>query len=232
MDNLDQIKLPRAEPMTSRIYDALRELIVTMALRPGEAMSEARFAERLGVSRTPVREVFRRLADEGFLRIVPQVGTFVAPIQLQVVYDSQFIRETLEDRTVRLAAERITKADEAALAENLERQSRAVDAADFRAFFTADEAFHAELIRISGRPAVWRVIKEVKAQLDRVRYLSLESEEWLKRIFGQHRVIAEHVIAHQPDRAEDAMRNHLRNIFAAIEWIAANNKEFFEKAAD
>src|SRR5580693_7955285 len=92
----------------ARLYADLHADIITGRMRPGESLSETRVAEQYGISRTPVREVFRRLTEEGFLRVVPQVGTYVAPINLAAVTDSQFIRETLERRAVCLTAERAT----------------------------------------------------------------------------------------------------------------------------
>ena len=231
---------PFATPVTDRpgprqhgVYDALRAEVMSGAMRPGEGISETRVAARFGVSRTPVREAFRRLADEGFLRIVPQVGTFVAPIQLSAVSDSQFIRETLECRTVRLAAERAEAADVAALSSLMDRQ-RAAMAPDRHGdvhgdFFALDEAMHAELTRIAGRPAVWDLLVAVKAQLDRVRVLSLHGEGWAAMILRQHEDIVDRIAAHDAPGAEDAMREHLRTVFAAVEAIAQSNSHFFEK---
>ena len=87
----------------SRLYERLRNDILCGRLRPGEALSESRLAEQHGISRTPVREVIQRLVKENLLAIVPQVGTFIAPIKLSAVTSSQFIREALECRAVRFA---------------------------------------------------------------------------------------------------------------------------------
>ncbi len=225
--------LPTAAPISRGsslpdVYDALRHAILTGLLRPGEAMSETKTAVQFGVSRTPIRDAFHRLSDEGFLRVVPQVGTYVAPIQLEAVADSQFIRETLECRTIRLAAERLDASQGRALDQHLITQERAVAANDAETFFAADEAMHAELTSIAGRRAVWNLILDVKAQLDRVRRLSLQSADWLAMIFTQHQAIIDRVRAQDADGAEAAMRAHLRTVFDAIERIAATNKEFFE----
>ncbi|MCW2241013.1 GntR family transcriptional regulator [Azospirillum canadense] len=219
----------RPGPRQHGVYDALRAAVLSGDMRPGEGISETRVAARFGVSRTPVREAFRRLADEGLLRIVPQVGTFVAPIQLSAVADSQFIRETLECRTVRLAAERAGEADVAALAGLMDRQRAAMASARHDDFFALDEALHAELIRIAGRPAVWDLLVTVKAQLDRVRVLSLHSEGWATMILTQHERIVDRVAARDVAGAEDAMREHLRTVFAAVDDIAQANSHFFEK---
>nr|WP_305123331.1 GntR family transcriptional regulator [Roseomonas sp. GC11] len=223
------VELEGREPIARELYAALRQRIVTGELPPGTAIAEAPLAEQLGVSRTPVREVFRRLADEGLLAVKPQIGSFVAPIQLDAVHDSQFVRETLECRTVRLAADHVTPADAAALAAHLERQRPAVREGRARDFFAADEQFHAELIRMAGRPAIWRVIQDVKTQLDRVRYLSTESQSWLEMIFAEHERIVACVTAGDADGAEAVMRQHLRTVFAAIERLRETRPEFFAR---
>ncbi|MBM6592882.1 GntR family transcriptional regulator [Microvirga pudoricolor] len=215
-------------PVADQLYRMLREEILTAQLLPGVAISEVRLAERVGASRTPVREVFRRLADEGLLNVVPQVGTFVAPIDLDAVYDSQFIRETLECRTVALATERATEAQRRALKDLLQRQQKAIRNEDRQVFFDLDDAFHTSLATLAGHASVWTLIQGVKTQLDRVRRLSLESEDWLRMIFGQHELILERVCAADPTGAEAAMRDHLQSVFGAIESITRSRPNVFK----
>jgi GntR family transcriptional regulator, rspAB operon transcriptional repressor len=212
---------------TDQIYRALRGDILNAALRPGEAISEARMALQFGVSRTPVRESFKRLVEDGFLVVVPQVGTFVAPIDLAAVHDSQFVRETLECRTVALAAQKIDAEGKASLDRLIRQQEQLRAAGDRAGFFRSDDAFHAELSRLAGHPSVWSLIEGVKAQLDRVRCLSLETSGWSDMIIGEHRDIAEAVGAGDEARAESTMRAHLRTVFDAIEAIAREHVEAF-----
>ena len=216
-----------ARQSTDQIYRALRGDILNAALRPGEAISEARMALQFGVSRTPVRESFKRLVEDGFLVAVPQVGTFVAPIDLAAVYDSQFVRETLECRTVALAAKNIDAEGKASLDELIRQQEHLLAAGDRAGFFRSDEAFHAELSRLSGHPSVWSLIESVKAQLDRVRCLSLETSGWSDMILREHREIAAAVASGDEVKAERTMRAHLRTVFDAIEAIARDHVEAF-----
>jgi DNA-binding GntR family transcriptional regulator len=192
-------------------------------------LSETRIAEQHGISRTPVREVFQKLAKEGLLRIVPQIGTFVAPINLASVNASQFIREALECRAVRDAASRASRQQVAALKEQIEVQAKAIRTGDHVAFFGLDETMHRLVLETSGHRGVWNLIASVKAQLDRVRYLSLEDQAWLTMIFRQHREIVAAIAARNPARAESAMQEHLRTAFAAVERIASSHAEFFEE---
>lgn len=216
-----------ARQSTDQIYRALRGDILNAVLRPGESISEARMALQFGVSRTPVRESFKRLVEDDFLVVVPQVGTFVAPIDLAAVYDSQFVRETLECRTVALAAKNIDADGKAKLDELIRQQEQLLAAGDRAGFFRSDEAFHAELSRLSGHPSVWSLIESVKAQLDRVRCLSLETSGWSDMILREHREIAAAVASGDEVKAERTMRAHLRTVFDAIEAIARDHVEAF-----
>ena len=175
-----------------------------------------------------MREVFQNLAKQGLLRIVPQIGTFIAPINLASVSASQFIREALECRAVRDAAGHASRAQVAALKEQIAAQAKAIRAGDHIAFFTLDETMHRLILEVSGHADVWDLIASVKAQLDRVRYLSLEDQAWLTMIYRQHRDIVAAIGAHDSVRAEGTMQQHLRTVFAAIERIASAHAEFFE----
>jgi DNA-binding GntR family transcriptional regulator len=212
-----------------RLYEQLRKDILSGRLRPGETLSETSLADRHRISRTPVREVIQRLAKENLLVIVPQVGTFVSPIRLSAVTSSQFIREALECRAVRFATERATKPQVEALRQQIVRQERAIENVDHVAFFALDEQMHSLILSIAGHPHAWDLIASVKAQLDRVRYLSLEDNRWLRMIFRQHREIISAIRSKDPRGAEQAMQDHLRTVFDAIARIAQQHAQFFEQ---
>ena len=215
-------------PTSQQVYEDLHGQIVRGELRPGAALSETKVAESYGLSRTPVREVFWRLGEDGFLRVIPQVGTFVAPINIPAVYDSQFVRETLECRAIVDAAAKATDVTVGILSAQLEDQDAALTKRDFQRFFALDEAMHRTLMMIADRPFVWQVITGAKAQLDRVRFLSLEEGEWPGMIMQQHREIVDCVAAHDAAGAQRVMTAHLRTAFAAIGRIAAAHPDFFE----
>jgi DNA-binding GntR family transcriptional regulator len=217
----------RGQALVPFLYRDLRERIVSVALAPGEGLSETRVADGYGVSRTPVREAFKRLAEDGFLDVVPQVGTFVARIDLRLVRDSHFVRETLECRIVELASRRIDEPGRARLRDNIAQQRRALAEHDAAAFFRSDEAMHEALAEIAGHAGAWQVIHSAKAQLDRVRRLSLASVTRSRLRMAEHRAIADCVVAGDAAGGVAAMRVHLATIFDAIANIAAENEHFF-----
>jgi DNA-binding GntR family transcriptional regulator len=218
----------RGRLVAPQIYFDLRERIVSVSLVPGELLSEVRIAQDYGVSRTPVREAFKRLEEEGLLEVVPKVGSFVARIDLDAVRDSQFIRETLECRIVELAAARIRPAQRAQLVAVLARQNAAIEVNDSAAFFRADESMHELLAKIAGHARTWVVIHEAKAQLDRLRRLALIDPERQRKRLVEHSAIVERVCAGDGAGATAAMREHLRAILRAIDGVAKINEHYFD----
>ena len=220
-----------APTTSSDVFEHLRALIIRGELLPGRRLSENEIARSLGMSRTPVREAFIRLRQEGLIQVYPQSGTVVSPISLGEVEDCQFLRETLECRTVALAAERCSAQDAAALRRLIDQQLECRTPGREAEFVAADDEMHRKLVEISGRNAVWRVVRDAKAQLDRVRHLSLHNPAWIERNVNEHRKIITRVVDRDPDGAEAAMRKHLRNVFQSIERISKENQEFFRAAS-
>ena len=200
----------RADRPTWRlIYHDLREQIVELTLQPGEPLNEKEIAEHYGVSRTPVREATARLADEGLIEVFPQSGTFVAEIPFDKLPEAMVIRKALEQCSVRYAAQRATRSDTYSLAAILERQREAHAARDQAAFHAADERFHSEIARISGHPGIWKLVMQVKTQVDRYRRTTLSSSDRMLSVIADHEVILEGIAAGDPDRAVAAITAHL-----------------------
>lgn len=213
-------------------YTWLRDEILSGRLRPGHSLSEADVAQRLGVSRTPVREAIIRLENEGLLAVRPQVGTSVAPIDVEAVADGQFVREAIECHTVALAASSPSAADRRTLRALLRAEDKAALRGDHAGFLALDDRLHQHFTAMAGRPRVWRTIEGVKAQLDRVRFLSLEDPAWLATIHRQHEDIADRVLARDADGAARAMSTHLRAVFESIATIARTSPEYFRNVPD
>jgi len=208
-------------------YGWLRGEILSGRLKPGHSLSESEIALKLTVSRTPVREAIIALESEGLLTVRPQVGTEVAPIDVEAVTDGQFVREAIECRTVALAARRVTPADARDLRALLDRQARAASRGDRAAFMPLDDELHRRFCEMAGRPRVWRAIENVKAQLDRVRFLSLEDPAWLETIHRQHGTVVERVLEGDADGAAKAMSTHLNAVFDSIATIARATPAYF-----
>ena len=215
-------------PVRPQIHAGLRQRIIRGEIAPGTALSEAEIARRFAISRQPVREAFIKLAEEGLLEIRPQRGTFVRKISKTAVMDARFVREAIEANIVReLAAE-----GDAGLVARLRKQlvaQRAVPAGELYDFMRLDEEFHWTLADAAGRLYGWKVIEDVKLQMDRVRHLSLRSFPQSKLV-RQHTNIVDAIEKASPDAAERAMREHLRLIMDDLPSIEAQHPDFFTPA--
>ena len=226
---IDRLGTATAGPASRQVYSALRDAIIASALEPGQRISENELAERLAVSRTPVREALIRLRDERFVQIVPQLGTYVTRISVAAVEDAQFIREALECAAVRIAATEADAGDIAALAGLVRRQDEVCADGDHERFALLDDEFHAALCELAGHSVAWEVAQRVKGHLNRVRRLSLPQPRYLEEMVAEHRLVVDALADADPDKAESMLRHHLRMVLSALPAIRAQHPEYFEE---
>ncbi|MET0530552.1 GntR family transcriptional regulator [Microvirga sp. P5_D2] len=216
------------EPMARQVTRALRQAIVTMQLAPGEMLSEQDLAQRFGVSRSPVREALIKLSEAGLVRVLPQRGTQVVKISKTAVEDGRFIRTAVESAVVREAALKATPVMIAELNASLTRQRRVQRSASTEEFLALDEEFHRLLAETAGRPSAWRMIEDIKPQMDRVRFLDMAKALPRHAVLAQHVVIVDAIKAKDPVAAEQAMKQHLSEILRSLPELAAQHPDLFE----
>lgn len=227
-DLTENVSFDSHEPIGKQIFRALRQAIFVGQMVPGTPLSEKEVSDMFQVSRQPVREAFIKLVEAGVLQVLPQRGTLVKRISPRQVREGRFIREAIETAVVRKAAVSITDEQLQALADNLREQKLAAKSNDTAAFLALDEAFHYAISQAIDCTAAWETIQDIKAQMDRVRYLSLPDVSPLDLLIKQHAKILAGLRAHDPIAAEDAMRSHLREILVSLGPIAARNPAWFE----
>jgi DNA-binding GntR family transcriptional regulator len=217
----------RRQTIGGQVHALLRRQIIVGQLLPRAMLSEQELSQRFGVSRTPIREALIKLADENLVEIYPQYGSFVAPIKLQDVFDSQFVRESLECAAIERAVERIDGAHAKRLRAILQRQRQLHRAGDHDEFFLADERMHALIMDIAGHAKAWRQVENAKAQMDRVRHLSMRFVRKRPSVIAEHGLIVDRLIARDRDGALAAMRSHLRGLFRSVEALTATDAAYF-----
>jgi DNA-binding GntR family transcriptional regulator len=191
----------------SSTYEQLRALIVEGGLEPGAPLSAPELAEQLGVSRTPVREAIGSLVLEGLAVRRGSNRTMVAPVsvaELEHVFD---VRARLEGLIAADAARRSTAADAEVLERLIVLMERLRD--DHVEVVRFGAEFHDELQRISGNRLAENLLRIVRAHGDRYRTLTSRRPGRSSDAADEHRAIFEAVTAHDPDRAEAVMREHI-----------------------
>jgi DNA-binding GntR family transcriptional regulator len=223
----DDASVRRRSTMGRRVLDTIRQAIIQSQLRPGEPLSEAEIARQLGVSRQPVREAFIKLGEVGLLEIRPQRGTFVRLISIREVDNARFVREAIEVAIVRKAAGSTVADSIDPLADLIEEQKAFASRGDHIGFLRVDDAFHQGIARAADCDDAWRVLEGLKAQMDRVRFLSLPEATPLKRLIEQHESILDGIRSHSPGNAEEAVRRHLGEISVSLPKLAAKYPALF-----
>ncbi|MDV7144827.1 GntR family transcriptional regulator [Tropicimonas sp. TH_r6] len=223
---LSDATLDLEKNITFQIFDILRELIVSVRLRPGQRLSEKEIAAALKASKTPVREAMIRLDEIRLVKIVPQSGTYVTKISINRYRTACFIRLHLEIGAVRNAASGIAlQVGLQELETLLSRQTEALASEDYERFFDLDEAFHRQLFVMAGYVDAWTTARRTQFDVNRARHIRrLNRILRVPTVLEEHRAIAEAIRAGDPERAEAALRTHIGDLDHQISLLVRDER--------
>jgi DNA-binding GntR family transcriptional regulator len=205
------------------VYRKLLHMIFSRQLKPGQRLPEILIAEQLEVSRTPVREALRRLANEGLVVLIPNVGARIAMPTRQEMLDTYEVRNVLECLAIRRASERITAVQLARLEEKIEEETEVFSLRDLEAYIEINNAFHRIIAEASGNLALADTIENYLARTF-VYMVFFESffDFDTNPSLEEHRAILEALRARD---AESAVRLMDRHILQATEDLSRRNLE-------
>jgi DNA-binding GntR family transcriptional regulator len=222
---LDRLRSHRGGA-TSRVFEVLKEAIVSLELPPGALIDKAAVCERLSVSRFPVAEALSRLQAEGLVDIQPQRGTQVALIRLADAKENMFLRRALEAAATRALAPVISKETLGVLHRNIRYQKAAVKADDRAGFHKLDIEFHEILLDALRFPRVKAAVDNARAALERVRRL-LASARRQALTLREHQRILEALETGNGETAAEEMMRHLDAVNRELEARARAQPEIF-----
>ncbi len=215
----------RPAQKAEQIYELLRRAIVRLDMAPGAPISEKELCLRWGVSRTPVREALKRLAEEDLVDVFPHSGTYVSKISYEVAEEGFVIRRALEVESIRRAAGFVTTSDIARLDGLVAEMRDILRRGALKDYIEVDDAFHASIVAISRFPRMWKFVHLMKAHLDRMRHLSAPVPGHLAETTEQHAAIVRALERRNPAQAELAMTIHLDSSFAVMSAVHAGGVE-------
>ncbi|ENI1265464.1 DNA-binding transcriptional regulator YdfH [Escherichia coli] len=211
------------------IINILRRDIVHCLIAPGTPLSEKEVSVRFNVSRQPVREAFIKLAENGLIQIRPQRGSYVNKISMAQVRNGSFIRQAIECAVARRAASMITESQCYQLEQNLHQQRIAIERKQLDDFFELDDNFHQLLTQIADCQLAWDTIENLKATVDRVRYMSFDHVSPPEMLLRQHLEIFSALQKRDGDAVERAMTQHLQEISESVRQIRQENSDWFSE---
>jgi len=197
----------RPRTVAAGVYLHLRRELLTGALEPGTWLREQELAAALQVSRTPVREAVRQLAQEGLLVIEPNRGVHVPTLSLGEAVDTYAVRAPLEAMAAGLAAVRATVEDKAELRAHLDAMN-AVAVGDFAEHIRTDDAFHGFVAGLSGNLVLQETIQRLSQRVMRVKILTRDVNT-SAQAHAQHAGIVAAIVAGDQAAAAAAMSEHV-----------------------
>jgi DNA-binding GntR family transcriptional regulator len=208
----DRADPARADTLTRRVYEALRDEIINGVLQPGDRLVRKKVAQRLGVSPMPVMEALYRLEVDGLVESRPLYGCRVKPLTLDDIENDLVLREAIECQAARLCAERASDADMARLKQLARQLDRTVAKGDPRSKLGMQ--LHFDLHLGIGRATGYKSLEEELGRVWFQRYMYLN---WISATIVDpvpakwHQRLMEGIGSREPARAEAAMREHVRH---------------------
>ncbi|MDD4496101.1 MAG: GntR family transcriptional regulator [Eubacteriales bacterium] len=213
---LSKIKLNDYKPLGEVIFDTLREAIIMGELKPGERLMEVHLADKMGVSRTPVREAIRKLELEGLVTMVPRKGAFVSIISSKDIMDVLEVRASLDGLATALSAERIKDCELKELEAVHNQFIENVEKNNLNGTIKKDVEFHDIIYRSSRNDKLIDLTYKLREQIHRFRVIYLKDYSSTINIVSEHVSIINAIKGKDPDTASKLAREHIKNQETAI----------------
>ena len=206
-----KVKMNDYLPLRDVVFNTLREAILKGELRPGERLMEIHLANRLGVSRTPIREAIRMLELEGLVLMIPRKGAEVAGISEQGLRDVLEVRRSLEELAIELACQRMADDDILELKKTQEEFRRAVRTADAMTIAETDEHYHDIIYNGTGNSRLIQILYNLREQMYRYRLEYIKDADKRQILVVEHDQILKAIQNRHVAEAKAAIREHIDN---------------------
>ena len=220
---MTDIQLKVQKPLKDLVYLELKHKILTGEIVSQTRLMEIDLSEKMNVSRTPIREAIKRLADDGLVKVEPRRGAYVANISIKDMLDVFEVREDMEGFVAKLAARRITDEEREQLRAIAEEYETAIEKADDKENIIAlDEKFHNFVVKCSGNETLSELVKYVQELSLRFRYLYYDDFSLYESTAEQHNRIMEAINAGREEEARFEADAHVK---ALKEFVFALGKK-------
>ena len=208
MDSL-QLQMNEYLPLRDVVFQTLRQAILRGELKPGERLMEIHLAQKLGVSRTPVREAIRKLELEGLVVMIPRKGAVVAGITISDLEDVLEVRVALEELAVKYACRRVTPEQLAELKRRSELFKKSLNGNDVGLCAEADVAFHDMIYQATGNNRLVQILNNIREQMYRYRMEYLKDRHSHSILVQEHEEILSALTAGDEKAALEVICRHI-----------------------
>ena len=203
-------------PLRDVVFNTLRQAILKGELKPGERLMEIALAERLGVSRTPIREAMRKLEQEGLVVMIPRRGAQVANITEKDLNDVLEVRIALENVAIKKACARMTEEEMRRLWLAAKEFEHTIAEGNLVKLAEADVAFHEVIYQASDNKRLIEVLNNMREQIYRYRVEYLKNENNYPTLMKEHKDIVEGLVRKNKMQVTATMHQHVKNQAVAV----------------
>ncbi len=214
-----QLDMDSYLPLRDVVFNTLRNAILRGDLKPGERLMEMHLANKLGVSRTPIREAIRMLEQEGLAVTIPRKGAQVAKMTEKDLQDVLEIRDSLDELAVSMACKRMTPEQLVELKESMHDFELATRTKDVRKIVEADETFHNVIYRMADNPKLENIVNNLREQMYRYRYEYVKGNSTYSQLIEEHAAIIEGFERQDSQYVKNIMHTHLENQIEAVRMV-------------
>ncbi len=198
-------------PLRDVVFNTLRQAILKGELEPGERLMEIQLADRLGVSRTPIREAIRKLELEGLVLMIPRKGAEVARISEKSLRDVLEVRRSLEELAIELACQRMDEQELEDLEQAQEAFRKAIEKGDAMEIAETDEHYHDIIYNGTGNSRLVQILNNLREQMYRYRLEYIKDAAKRQILIVEHDHILKAVKERHVSEAKAAIREHIDN---------------------
>ncbi|MEP3429934.1 MAG: GntR family transcriptional regulator [Roseibium sp.] len=221
------LEAPKPKTITTLAMEQIRQLIFDGELAAGSDHLESELADRLGMSRTPVREATLMLAQQGLLDIRPRKGVRIATLSLKDMAEIYSVLTELESLAAEEAASKSYGDDDLAdLKYSIEAMDRALSEDDREAWAVADDAFHTELVRLGGNTRVQSIVSMMSNQVRRARAMTLYIRPVPLKSNEDHRAVFNAIKEGDAKQARERHRSHRQQAREVLIALLQKHKLF------
>lgn len=220
-----QLRMDEYLPLRDVVFNTLREAILKGELKPGERLMEMHLANKLGVSRTPVREAIHMLEKEGLAVTVPRKGAQVAKMTEKDLQDVLEIRDALDNLAVASACANIDEEEFVQLRDTMHGFEEAARRGGVRQIVEADEAFHHVIYMASRNPKLVNIVHNLREPMYRYRYEYLKDHTRYGQLIEEHAAIVDGLERRDVEQLKIVMHLHLKNQIEAVRAVIRQQAE-------
>ncbi|MBO6508513.1 MAG: GntR family transcriptional regulator [Roseibium sp.] len=221
------LEAPKPKTITTQAMEKIRQLIFDGELAAGSDHLESELADRLGMSRTPVREATLMLAQQGLLEVRPRKGVRISTLSLKDMGEIYSVLTELESLAAEEAASSgYSDEDLKALKQSIEAMETALEREDREAWAHADDAFHDELVRLGGNSRVESIVSMMANQVRRARAMTLYIRPLPLKSNEDHRAVYDAIKEGDSDKARDRHRSHRQHAREVLIDLLKKHKLF------